>query len=379
MSQVFRISIIAFVCLFVGFALRKALHLNSPDLAVFTTAGHWAITDSTSIYHDSPDRFLYPPPTAFLFAPLAAIPNWVITQVLWFAISVGILILIGAQGSAWIVALLFLGRYIFINLSYGQINIAILGLLILTHKHRSSCALALGSIFKIFPSLQAITFFNKRDYKTIFHTALWGIGFLAIPLLFLGPEAGIALYQEYPAALIAKGLPTYSHNQSFTALFHRIFTGAPFELFGIGLTQWQWLPISAPPAFTSALALVVGIILSILTWKTALNPTIRARHTLAPLSATCFSILFLSHIVWKPYFLLLAPPLAAILGDRPLSQTLRRPAMLAFIALTTLTSPGIIPSAWSATLDALSIHLIAALFIYYNWLKFVRAERIKSI
>ncbi|RZA04266.1 MAG: hypothetical protein EOP11_15485 [Proteobacteria bacterium] len=112
------------------------------------------------------------------------------------------------------------------------------------------------------------------------------------------------------------------------------------------------------------MALALGGLAAALSWKKAMRDPDSVDGAL---SAGAFSLLFLSHIVWKDYFLFLYFPL------RELFAKLARPRAiglgLAFLALVTFSSMDIVGAPFAARLDAGGIHLWAGVLIWATWLK----------
>jgi hypothetical protein len=257
-----------------------------------------------------------------------------------------------------------LSRYLAISFGYGQINLVVMALLAgtglwLARKPALAGGLwALAVSLKVYPLVLAPAFFPKAHRKGLFWAFAVGAMVGALPLLFFGPSLGLQLYREFLQALESKGLPVDSHNQSIVALLLRIFTDQTFKLQGVAHTSWTMLSLS--PSFVRLAALALGGILTVITWRRALQKQ-------AFLAAAAFSILFLSHIVWKDYLLFLFFPLAEIFQNSSRKKSLWVAGL--FLGLVTLSSPDILGPPVASRLDALCIHLWAAVLVWIAWLK----------
>ena len=87
----------------------------------------------------------------------------------------------------------------------------------------------------------------------------------------------------------------------------------------------------------------------------------------AALSALAFSILFLSHIVWKDYLLFLYFPLSEVLRRLPKKQAWLLAGV--FLFLVTFSSPDLVGHPLSTRLDAACIHSWAAALVWWAWWK----------
>lgn len=345
----------------------KAWKLDFPDFKVFYSAARHALRDPENIYKLSPDRYLYPPSTSILLAPFALTEYWHWHAALWHCL-LGILIFLLARRSPQaLLACLLLTRYLLVSLGYGQINLLVLALMLCsqllldTGRQKSAGVIwALVASLKVYPLVLGAEFALRKRWLGIVTFTLTIVGLLALPFLFFGASLGKDLYQQFLAGLAGKGLPLHSHNQSFVALFSRICTKEAFELHGVGWTQWGFFPIGALPARIAAS--FVGFALAIFSWWRA-----RKLDT-GYLSAAAFSILFLSHIVWKDYLLFLYFPLVEILGNRGISFRKKTWGACLFLAMVTFSSADFAGPRRAALFDAASIHLWGAVLVWVAWI-----------
>lgn len=366
--RIFLLAAIFSVALACG-TVKKAKSLGSPDFKVFYTAARHALEDPENIYRISPDRYLYPPSAAILFTPFAFTGEYSLHQWVWHGFLAAILFSLASVHGAALLATVLLARYLAITFSYGQVNLVLIGLLslagMLAQRARwagAGAVWATATMLKVYPVVLAPFFLPRERKKAIAGALGTGIFLLLLPLIFFGPALGAQLYREFFLALEDKGLPLHSHNQSIAAFLQRVFTSQEFYLHAVGPQRWGVLEL--PPALLRALAWVIGGTLALLSWLRAYR---RGMGADAALSAAAFSVLFLSHIVWKDYLLFLYFPLREIFGRLPRGQRWLVGAV--FVALVTLSSPDIVGHLLSTRLDAACVHLWAAGLVWWAWWK----------
>jgi len=371
--------------------VRKARGLGSPDFKVFYTAAQHALHDPENMYRLSPDRYLYPPSAAALLTPFAFSANYEFHQWTWHALLTGLVFVLAVASGGALAAMMLLTRYLAITLSYGQINLVVMGLLILTGSlarrgrfHPAGSAWALATSLKVYPIVLAPFFLPVDRRKGISGALVGGLLLSLLPFLLFGISQGWELYGEFFAALRAKGLPLHSHNQSIAALLLRFFTNQSFYLQAIGSLNWGVADL--PPPLLRLAALLIGGSLAYLSWRRAYE---RGLLPSAALSATAFSILFLSHIVWRDYFLFLYFPLSEGFARWPRHKSLKVAGL--YFSILTFTSPDVLQTlfaplgngfahamltevatighALSVRCDGCCIHLWAALLVWWAWWK----------
>lgn len=345
----------------------KARKLGSPDFKVFYTAARHVWENPADMYRVSPDRYLYPPSTAPLLSPFAFTKNYEWHQWSWHAFLGVLLFSLSRVSWAALAAMVLLTRYLAVTFGYGQINLPVLALMagagkaLGTRREALSGALfAVATSLKVYPVVLFPAFLRRFSWQ-----AFWGMGMAAaflllLPLLLFG-DLGITLYREFFAALEAKGLPLHSHNQSLSAFFLRLFTDQPFYLHAVGETKWAWL--SLDPALVKLATFGVGMVLTGISWFRAW----RKNQVESFLSAASFSLLFLSHIVWKDYLLFLYFPLRELFAS--LSRRGSWALASAVFALVTFSSHDVVGAPLSTRLDASCIHLMAAVLVWVSWIR----------
>lgn len=347
--------------------IPRAAKLKSPDFEVFYVAGRHALTAPENIYKITPQRYLYPPAAAVLLTPFSFTQYYPLHQWMWHALLAGIVWALAGKSAAALASMALLSRYLAITFGYGQINLVIIGLMagagawLFKHPGRAGALWAISVFLKVYPIVFFPAFLPPRLRKGILWAAITAVVLTILPLLLYGPTLGIQLYREFFQALDSRGAPTHSHNQSITALFLRLFTDQPFHLHAI--EDIQWTIASFPPVLVQIASLGLGILLTAISWLKALRtPLDSARF----LSAAAFSILFLSHIVWKDYLLFVFFPLYEVFRTAPKNRSLILAGL--YFSLVTFTSYDIVGSAISTRLDAACIHLWGAILIWIFWL-----------
>ncbi len=362
---------LCFALLLALLSVPRAYKLQSPDFKVFYVAARHALTDPVNLYRISPDRYLYPPSTALLFTPFGFSENYSLHQWSWHALLALLLFLLCRSSWAAFAAMLLLTRYLTITFGYGQVNLVVVALLAGAGRWLEKNPAAAGGFWalatsvKVFPAVFAPAFFGGprggwRGLRGLWVGALVGAGIALTPFVFFGWDLGWALYGEFLGALQSKGLPLHSNNQSFVAFFSRLFTDASFPLHAVWEVKWTLLAL--PPALVRGVALVIGILLALLSWKRA-----RERGTEAYLAAAAFCILFLSHIVWKDYLLFLFFPLREIFSRWPVRRSWIFGSAL--LLLVTLSAHDAVGAQVSTRLDAACIHLWIAVLVWGAWWK----------
>lgn len=347
--------------------IPRARKLDSPDFKVFYVAARHALTEPANLYKISPDRYLYPPSTAILLTPFAFSENYAFHQWVWHGLLGMIVFALAGAGGAALAAMVLLSRYLAISFSYGQINLIVMGLLALAglwvarRPQRAGAVWALAVSLKVYPAAFAPAFFPRESRRGILAGAGIGLGILLLPFLVFGSALALQLYGEFFTALESKGMPLHSHNQSIAALLLRLFTDQSFHLHSVGDTQWTILAL--PQRLVVALAWLTGAGLTALTWRRGWQ----RRTGEAFLSATAFSILFLSHIVWKDYLLFLFFPLAEVFRRYPRRQAIM--IAVAFLLPITISSPDIVGFKTATRLDAACIHFWSAILVWIAWWK----------
>lgn len=385
MSPTRRAACLAAPALLAALGTAWAFTRGGHDFDVFYTAWKTVLAGGgPQIYVEGPDRYLYAPGFAWLLAPFAAIPRgpalliWCLlkTAALAFAFTRVASLLRGSRAYLFAaLGALLVARPLLIDFQYGQVNVFILAaaLWALT-RHLSSekpraldslawAALAAVAVAKIFPLPCLLVPLAQKNAKTPRALAGIAIGLALIllaPVATLGLAGALALYPLWFGALVAKGLPTDSHNQSFPALLQHYFTGNPTHVISQGMVPVQLGGFTLEPATIQWLdwAWTLGACGFLLAW------ILSARAQRAPfawISVLIAGLIVPSHLVWKPYFLL-ALPAAAVAAEG--ARTKARVAVLvaAFLAIN-FSGFDFLGAEWGGRLESASIFLFAHLAI----------------
>ncbi len=290
------------------------------------------------LYHATPDRFLYAPGFAWILSPLGLLPKD-LSLALWCfakAAVIGYCLRALSRGfgniryrvplglAAWAVVLT--ARPLLIDFQYGQVNTFLLGACVwalATHfdskasgLQRYSAWFMLGVwatakliVFPLF--LVPIFSYSKgRSDRQLIAATLGVAVLLLLPLLGVDSAGCIQLLYNWKDALLSRGLPLESHNQSFSALLWHYLSGTPTRVVSEAgaMIQMGWGILS--PQVISALTFAWSG-LTFVGFFTILASK-RLRNSDPVLwSALLISLLFVpSHLVWKPYFLLGLPLVA---------------------------------------------------------------------
>ncbi len=357
---------LVFTVLFTGFMAKKASVLDSPDFKVFYTAGRHALHSPELLYKVSPDRFLYPPEASIFFIPFAFSGHWALHHWVWHIFLGSVLFLLASGSWAAFGSALLLTRYLSVNFGYGQINLVVLALMIAVstllqrRKVSAGAVWAVACLTKVFPLVQGMEFLVRRAWRELALAVAVVCGIAALTVGFWGWDTALELHREFFMAIGSKGLPLHSHNQSIAALLLRLTTNEVFELHTVAYVHWGLVLL--PVWLVKLVAFGIGAALTFFSWRRAVRRGLPWDNCAAAL----FSVVFLSHIVWKDYFLFLFVPLFQILELKPRYWKF---LIAAFLALITFSSRDIVGPYGSAFLDAAGIHLWAGIIVWWGWLR----------
>jgi hypothetical protein len=317
-----------------------AFQRGGRDFDVFHHAWRLVLEDrGTEIYVNNPDRFLYAPGFGWLLSPLGYFPRDLGLAIWCFAKAavIGFVVrelgrrlsphlptalAIGALGVA------MLARPLLVDFQYGQVNVFILGgcvWALLSHFHREEVglwdalpwfALSFLAVAKVFAiPLLAVPWLLKGPSRRKLAIERAGVAaglalIVFAPAWTLGWEGNLQILRSWGDALLAKGLPLETHNQSFVAAVIRLLSGEPSHVIFKG-SQWVVLGWSAlGPEQLKFLGLAWTCIWTgvIAAWLLAAPSRWPALHWA---SALIGMLILPAHLIWKPYFIMGLP--AAIL------------------------------------------------------------------
>jgi hypothetical protein len=392
-----------------------AFDRGAPDFSVFYAAWRLVLEGrGAEVYQATPDRFLYAPGFAWILSPLALLPRNAALALWCFlrAAVVGYLVrefqarrgqdgfspAAGAeQGASFSARISTLGlaawgvvvvaRPLLIDFQYGQVNTLIAGACawaLLGHFRRSEGSagdfvrwfvLGAAAMAKIFPlPLLALPWvmrgqISRRklwiEYAGVF---LGLLVMLLLPAMSVGLSGAWELLHQWRLALVSRGMPLESHNQSFMAFLHHYFSGELTHVVAAGMNPVAlgsaWISEGAITLLSYAwMAVSAGFMLA---W-------LLSAPRRAPLTwiAVMIGLLILpSHLVWKPYFVMALP--AAILAVRRAVTAWQLTALIVIFVAINLTGFDVVGHAMGARLEAASVFLWAQLGLL--WLV-VRGEK----
>ena len=365
-----------------------AFQKGANDFSVFYEA--WRLVSSSrgaDLYHATPDRFLYAPGFAWLFFPLGLLPKgialaiWCFAKaavVGWIVRSFSLALGYGWRGlnaAAW--GVVWVARPLLIDFQYGQVNTFILGACVwalLNHFQKKSnsilnylcwTTLAVAAVTKLFPLPLLLVPFaltlgisEKKLWQERIGILIGLTLILLVPLVSQGTGGTFDLYHQWKDALISRGLPLESHNQSFSAFLHHVFSGQPIHVIAKGIAHpiqmgVAWL--NQPVLSTLSVAwmlLMGGILFGWLLTGSSKRPL--------PWIAILIGLLILpSHLVWKPYFLMGLP--AAVLAMTRWESAW--PLLMALLALENFTGFDWVGSKFGAWFEGGAVFLWAHLIL----------------
>lgn len=317
------------------FALRR----GGLDYDVFTQAARWvAAGEPGRLYVESPDRYLYAPGFAWIFAPFAFVAReegliaWSLLKLALLAYVLRPWLSLGAG-----LALLCLARPLLIDLQYGQVNLLLVTLAIWVanepaSRRQSVLAWFWLSVFawaKLFalPLLLLPWLRGTRAQKgaTLAGTAV----VLLLPFLFTGIQGGTGLYAQWMQAIAARGIPLESHNQSFIAFLTHAFGGTSVHVIFAGPEPvafgWAWLEATTIRQLALAASLFAAAV-----WLARAIRLPRGRAEFADWALLIGLLIVPLHLVWKPYFVFSLPLAIALFASW---KQLSRPRRLALAAI----------------------------------------------
>lgn len=340
------------------------------------------------IYADSPDRYLYAPGFAWLLAPVGMLP-FTLGLVLWSGLKTFAFIsMVRSLSSRFSLLAALLGTLFFVRpllteLKYGQVNLLIVTAFVFaideflkpSPQHRrlffSWLIYAVAAVAKLFPAVLIwIPFLPMGDRRSKYLSARLGVCAGAVLLFFIpflteGLSGGMNLYFLWRDALLAKGFPTETHNQSFLAFLVHTFTDEGFFSLMRGPTKFDYSWFSVPKSVLYVLGMV---------WSVAVGGFIflgsfwftRTRDVRLACVLIALTVLP-SHLVWKPYFVFMIPLAIACFSHALATQNRRALQVLGFgVLLVNLTSFDFVGRAMAARLEAhaLLLWVSVALIVY---------------
>ena len=362
-----------------------AFQRGGKDFDVFYTA--WSLVlagRAQEIYTLSPDRFLYAPGFAFLFAPIALLPKTLALALWCFAKAalLGLVLrsfakrvymreqpLVGAGFCA--VGALIWSRAILIDFEYGQVNLFILGVCVWalsSHYNRERSGflpwllLAIAGVAKVFPlPLLWIPFLmGWSQAREKLKQERWGVivGLMlvgALPFFLQGFEGGLHLLASWREALLAKGLPTESHNQSFAALLLHYFSGNPTAVISENGSLIQF----GASIFTADTLKLIELAWTFVTGGLLLGWIVSgpSKEPLKWIAITIGLLILPLHLIWKPYFVMGIPVAILLVRQAQVSRHLIAMLVATFFVIN-FSGFDFTGHAWGPKLEAAALLLV---------------------
>jgi hypothetical protein len=395
----------------VFFGVYRAFTRGASDFNVFY--GSWNLVLQgrfDQIYRITSDRYLYSPSFAWLLSPFAFFSHhW--SLAIWCGLKVLTLIFIFRKFQSYLssdkslavfamvsASVLLVIRPVLIDLEYGQVNLFILGACFwaLTGHFEKKCSyfldgirwagLSFVAIAKLFPlPLLLVPFFVTQGVPSkklkaermgvLFSSLVIG----TLPLVVLGWKSGIALYLDWQKALIDRGFPTESHNQSFTAFLYRYLSGEPTWVRSEGM-QPLYLGIKWLSQETIRL-LSLSWLFVFMGWFCGLiisGP--KKNQFLAWTSLLIGMSVVPSHLVWKPYFVMSLPLAMLLFWSSVLSKNKIDLLLISIVFFgMNLSGFDFIGHHWASYLESASILLLIHLILLVRVRELMLSQKINSL
>lgn len=386
-----------------------AFERGGNDFNVFYSAWKLVLAGKGSgIYGGTTDRYLYAPGFAWILCPFGLLPRdlalatWCLLKALCLGFVLRALAMrLVAEGfsanHAWGAAgwgMIFVARPLLIDFQYGQVNAFILAACLgafLTKRPWGWAWLTFAAIAKLFPLLLLVVPFSARgrEWRSS-RLAIIVVGFVVLlsPVLASGWAGARGLYQAWLAALVGRGFPLESHNQSFAAFLSHYFSGAETPVIADHAHRQLLLfgPLSAVSIgwLSVAWSLLFGGLG--LGWLMRVKPPIDSLRWVAISLAW---IVIPLHLAWKPYFVMTYPlavwaiaGLAIRVGPAGEASAFRRAGAMVGIAIgftaINLTGYDLLGHDWAGRLEAASLFLWVHLGLLF-WSLSTPYDRVRGI
>ncbi len=211
----------------------------------YTSSQHYLAKAPVYVPHDGIEEFKYSPLFALVFSPLAMLKKTAALYI-WNILNILSLYLIfylfyklkqmsfsSPRDFLIIVCLLALtGRFIFNNITLGQINILLCSLMVLTMYLEinkkyfwAAVVLAFSLMIKFFPLLFVVYFVLTRRFKLLGFTVLMVLFFLLLPSVYSGFDLNLRYLNDW--LILLKSSPAHlfysAKNNSFLSFYSWFF------------------------------------------------------------------------------------------------------------------------------------------------------------
>jgi hypothetical protein len=186
--------------------------------------------------------YVYPPFFALLLSPIGVLPFPVALDI-WVAlqfVAIGVLIVVPTRiflrhsiaAALGYVALVSLSQAVMHNFRWGQISTFITaGIFLAAELHMCNARVRSAALFasviaaKLYPAIIAFFYVLRRDLRYLVQVAVLVAAALAVPLLALGPSAGIRYYQLVAQELLDNIPAMHSdvNSQNLANILIRVF------------------------------------------------------------------------------------------------------------------------------------------------------------
>jgi hypothetical protein len=276
---------------------------------------------------------------------------------------------LGGHRPAWdapvvAVALLVPIRLVVNNFEHAQVNLIVLGLVLLGFRLLEGRPLAGGLLFGIGSAIKAtpillLPYLAWRARGRALGAALLGVlvGWIVLPALVLGPKEAVTWWREWIEAVPVAGAQDDWMNQSLRSI--AVLRLGP----GIGLPVWM----AGTAGLAGAILLAFG------------GPfrDVESRRTAAEMAVLLVAITIVSPVAWKAHYATLVPLCAAIFILAQEVGGARRKLALASLAVAAaginLTPSGLIGRTPSVILESYGIVLGVAVLLVLTALMLLRA------
>jgi hypothetical protein len=283
--------------------------------------------------------------------------------------------------TAW--GVVFIARPIMIDFEYGQVNLLIVGGCIsglcghclnqprsLFMRVISSLFLGFVAIAKLVPlPLLAVPWLvrsglSKKYVRLEKQVTIVGVVLtLLIPATTLGWGGAFKLLWEWRDALLSRGLPLESHNQSFTALLYHYLSGSPTPVISAGSALLFGVQVLS---FAQIELLSIGWTLVTLGVALGWMMSAQACSHFSKWMAILVGLLIVpSHLIWKPYFVFSIPAAIVVVQNLcRVGQLMNGRLLFQMFLVFTLflginfTSFDFVGHLWASHLEAASLLLI---------------------
>ena len=383
----------------------RALRTGANDFNVFYYAWHLVWEGrGAEIYQSSPDRFLYSPGFAWMLAPLGglsyrtALLSWCFLKVAALCLVVKLILdridprlsvrnggFIASLKSASVLAalcgVLYIARPLLIDFQYGQVNVFIMAICAwaaFTHldieARRGYIVLSwffagMIGFAKIFPlPILLLPWWaphkNSKKKLALERKAVIASGVFTVmaPALTLGWVGAWRLLVGWKDALVDRGLPLDSHNQSFFALLFHYLSGTSTPV----IAEGRRLLFFGVAWLSKEQIVFLGLFWSLVSFGFVLAWIARGPKSdgVKWVAILVGSLIIPSHLVWKPYFVM-SLPMAIVVFSK--AYVTKKKSLLLFLVLlavgVNLTGFDVIGHRWGAYLEAGSSLLICHLVL----------------